>query len=151
MTARTLFEKIWDSHIVRPQTPETPAVLYIDLHLVHEVTSPQAFTELRERGLTVRRPDRTLATMDHSTPTTPRAPRTNATTPATIAVELLVPSPVAYLPNAAVETTSTAGAAASCRTVILACPAASFETSFTYGVRVGFPSAVRCAAARPRR
>ena len=63
------------THVVRPETPETPAVLYIDLHLVHEVTSPQAFTELRERGLTVRRPDRTLATMDHSTPTTPRGRR----------------------------------------------------------------------------
>jgi 3-isopropylmalate/(R)-2-methylmalate dehydratase large subunit len=69
---RTLFEKVWDNHIVRPQTPDTPAVLYIDLHLVHEVTSPQAFTQLRERGLSVRRPDRTMATMDHSTPTTPR-------------------------------------------------------------------------------
>jgi 3-isopropylmalate/(R)-2-methylmalate dehydratase large subunit len=69
---RTLFEKIWNAHIVRPETPETPAVLYIDLHLIHEVTSPQAFTELRQRGLKVRRPDRTLATMDHSTPTTPR-------------------------------------------------------------------------------
>src|SRR6266511_944867 len=74
MTPRTLFEKIWETHIVRAQTPETPAVLYIDLHLIHEVTSPQAFTELRERGLKVRRPDRTLATMDHSTPTTPRGP-----------------------------------------------------------------------------
>jgi 3-isopropylmalate/(R)-2-methylmalate dehydratase large subunit len=70
--AKTLFEKVWDAHLVRPQTPETPAVLYIDLHLVHEVTSPQAFTLLRERGLKVRRPDKTLATMDHSTPTTPR-------------------------------------------------------------------------------
>ena len=69
---KTLFEKIWDSHTVRAETPETPAVLYIDLHLVHEVTSPQAFTELRARGIKVRRPDRTLATMDHSTPTTPR-------------------------------------------------------------------------------
>lgn len=69
---RTLFEKVWDSHIVRPQTAETPAVLYIDLHLVHEVTSPQAFSMLRERGLKVRRPDKTLGTMDHSTPTTPR-------------------------------------------------------------------------------
>ena len=48
---KTLFEKIWDAHIVRPQTADTPAVLYIDLHLIHEVTSPQAFTELRERGL----------------------------------------------------------------------------------------------------
>jgi 3-isopropylmalate/(R)-2-methylmalate dehydratase large subunit len=71
-TPKTLFEKIWDAHIVRPETTETPAVLYIDLHLIHEVTSPQAFTELRQRGLKVRRPDRTLATMDHSTPTTPR-------------------------------------------------------------------------------
>ena len=69
---RTLFQKIWDNHLVRPETPETPAIIYIDLHLVHEVTSPQAFTELRERGLEVRRPDRTIATMDHSTPTTPR-------------------------------------------------------------------------------
>jgi 3-isopropylmalate/(R)-2-methylmalate dehydratase large subunit len=69
---RTLFEKVWDKHIVRPQTLDTPAVLYIDLHLVHEVTSPQAFSQLRERGLKVRRPDRTMATMDHSTPTTPR-------------------------------------------------------------------------------
>ena len=69
---RTLFEKVWNGHIVRPQTDDVPAVLYIDLHLVHEVTSPQAFTTLRERGLTVRRPDRTLATLDHSTPTTPR-------------------------------------------------------------------------------
>ena len=69
---KTLFEKIWQTHIVRPETPETPAVLYIDLHLIHEVTSPQAFSELRARGLKVRRPDHTLATMDHSTPTTPR-------------------------------------------------------------------------------
>lgn len=66
----TLFEKIWDSHIVT-QEPESPVVLYIDLHLVHEVTSPQAFTGLRERGLKVRRPILTLATMDHSIPTTP--------------------------------------------------------------------------------
>lgn len=69
---RTLFEKIWDSHIVRSETSETPAVLYIDLHLIHEVTSPQAFTQLRERGVVVRRPHQTLATMDHSTPTTVR-------------------------------------------------------------------------------
>src|SRR6266498_3985148 len=67
---RTLFEKIWDSHVVTQQ-PDSPAVLYIDLHLVHEVTSPQAFTGLRQRGLKVRRPDKTLATMDHSIPTTP--------------------------------------------------------------------------------
>lgn len=71
-TPRTLFEKVWQNHIVRPQTDDTPAVIYIDLHLVHEVTSPQAFSTLRERGLKVRRPDRTLGTMDHSTPTTPK-------------------------------------------------------------------------------
>jgi 3-isopropylmalate/(R)-2-methylmalate dehydratase large subunit len=67
---KTLLQKIWDSHVVAEQ-PESPAILYIDLHLVHEVTSPQAFTGLRERGLKVRRPDKTLATMDHSIPTTP--------------------------------------------------------------------------------
>src|SRR5207245_8347893 len=69
---RTLFDKVWEAHVVRPATADTPAVLYVDLHLVHEVTSPQAFSVLRERGLRVRRPDRTVATMDHSTPTTPR-------------------------------------------------------------------------------
>jgi 3-isopropylmalate/(R)-2-methylmalate dehydratase large subunit len=67
---KTLFQKIWDSHVVTEQ-PDSPTILYIDLHLVHEVTSPQAFTGLRQRGLKVRRPDRTLATMDHSIPTTP--------------------------------------------------------------------------------
>ena len=67
---KTLFQKIWDSHVVTEQEG-APAVLYIDLHLVHEVTSPQAFTGLRTRGLKVRRPDKTLATMDHSIPTTP--------------------------------------------------------------------------------
>lgn len=67
---RTLYEKIWDEHVVVPEG-DNPAVLYIDLHLVHEVTSPQAFQGLREKGLTVRRPDKTLATMDHSIPTTP--------------------------------------------------------------------------------
>jgi 3-isopropylmalate/(R)-2-methylmalate dehydratase large subunit len=72
VTPKTLFEKVWNNHIVAEGAEDMPAVLYIDLHLVHEVTSPQAFTLLRERGLKVRRPDRTLATMDHSTPTTPR-------------------------------------------------------------------------------
>ncbi|MCG3193523.1 MAG: 3-isopropylmalate dehydratase large subunit [Thermoanaerobaculia bacterium] len=67
-TPRTLFEKIWDSHVVA-QEPGSPAVLYIDRHLIHEVTSPQAFTGLRSRGLAVRRPDRTIATVDHSIPT----------------------------------------------------------------------------------
>jgi 3-isopropylmalate/(R)-2-methylmalate dehydratase large subunit len=71
---RTLFEKVWEDHIVRPASAESPAILYIDLHLIHEVTSPQAFRDLRERGLKVRRPQRTVATMDHSTPTTPRGP-----------------------------------------------------------------------------
>jgi 3-isopropylmalate/(R)-2-methylmalate dehydratase large subunit len=74
VTPRTLFEKVWDAHVVAAETPETPAILYVDLHLVHEVTSPQAFTVLRERGLRVRRPERTLATTDHSTPTLPRLP-----------------------------------------------------------------------------
>ena len=72
MAPRTLFAKVWDAHLVRPETADTPAVLYVDLHLVHEVTSPQAFSLLRERGLRVRRPDLTVATMDHSTPTLPR-------------------------------------------------------------------------------
>lgn len=71
MKARTLFDKIWDAHVVAEE-PGRPAVLYVDLHLVHEVTSPQAFAGLRERGLPVRRPDRTFATMDHSIPTLPR-------------------------------------------------------------------------------
>ncbi|NCP87959.1 MAG: 3-isopropylmalate dehydratase large subunit [Anaerolineae bacterium CG_4_9_14_3_um_filter_57_17] len=65
---KTLFQKIWDAHVVTQQ-PDSPAVLYIDLHLVHEVTSPQAFSGLRQRGLKVRRPEKTFATMDHSTPT----------------------------------------------------------------------------------
>jgi 3-isopropylmalate/(R)-2-methylmalate dehydratase large subunit len=69
MTAKTLFQKVWERHVVVPETADTPAVLYIDLHLTHEVTSPQAFSVLRSRGLKVRRPDRTLVTMDHSTPT----------------------------------------------------------------------------------
>jgi 3-isopropylmalate/(R)-2-methylmalate dehydratase large subunit len=71
--ATTLFEKIWAEHLVAPETADTPAVLYIDLHLIHEVTTPQAFGLLKERGLQVRRPDLTLATMDHSTPTVPIA------------------------------------------------------------------------------
>ena len=66
---RTLLDKVWDAHLVAPETEDTPAVLYVDLHLVHEVTSPQAFAELRARGLRVRRPERTVATMDHAIPT----------------------------------------------------------------------------------
>jgi 3-isopropylmalate/(R)-2-methylmalate dehydratase large subunit len=66
---QTLFDKVWRRHEVSAECAATPAVLYIDLHLLHEVTSPQAFAVLRERSLAVRRPERTLATMDHSTPT----------------------------------------------------------------------------------
>jgi 3-isopropylmalate/(R)-2-methylmalate dehydratase large subunit len=66
---KTMFEKVWDDHVVVPETADTPAVLFIDLHLTHEVTTPQAYTELRSRGIKLRRPDLTLATMDHSTPT----------------------------------------------------------------------------------
>ena len=68
---KTLFEKVWEQHIVAAETADTPATLYIDLHLIHEVTTPQAFALLRQQGLPVRRPDLTLATMDHSTPTVP--------------------------------------------------------------------------------
>jgi 3-isopropylmalate/(R)-2-methylmalate dehydratase large subunit len=66
---QTMFEKVWRQHEVTAESADTPAVLYVDLHLIHEVTSPQAFAVLRERGLPVRRLDLTLATMDHSTPT----------------------------------------------------------------------------------
>jgi 3-isopropylmalate/(R)-2-methylmalate dehydratase large subunit len=65
---RTLFDKIWADHVVAEE-PGSPAILYIDLHLVHEVTSPQAFQGLRDRGLRVRRPLQTVATVDHSVPT----------------------------------------------------------------------------------
>src|SRR5579862_4859846 len=65
---KTLFEKIWESHVVYERAAE-PSLLYIDLHLVHEVTSPQAFEALRMAGRQVRRPDLTVATMDHNVPT----------------------------------------------------------------------------------
>ena len=68
---RTLFEKLWDAHVVR-QSAGQPSLLYIDLHLVHEVTSPQAFDGLRANGHRVRRPERTVATVDHNVPTTDR-------------------------------------------------------------------------------
>jgi len=68
----TLFEKLWDAHVVREGAGE-PALLYIDLHLVHEVTSPQAFEGLRVNGYRVRRPDLTAATIDHNIPTTDRS------------------------------------------------------------------------------
>jgi len=70
-TPTTLFEKVWADHVVVEETADIPAVLYIDLHIIHEVTTPQAFSVLRANGLPVRRPDLTLATLDHSTPTTP--------------------------------------------------------------------------------
>ncbi len=64
--ARTMLDRIWDAHVVAAATAHAPAILYVDLHLIHEVTSPQAFAELRRRGLRVRRPDRTVATVDHA-------------------------------------------------------------------------------------
>src|ERR1700736_672456 len=73
-TPRTMAEKVWADHVVAHGTGERaarqPDLIYIDLHLVHEVTSPQAFDGLRLNGRTVRRPDLTLATMDHNVPTT---------------------------------------------------------------------------------
>src|SRR5579871_5392694 len=69
--ARTLFEKLWDAHLVA-QPPGRSPILYIDLHLVHEVTSPQAFDGLRASGRKVRQPARTIATIDHNVPTEPR-------------------------------------------------------------------------------
>ena len=67
----SLFDKLWKSHLVQAQSDATPAIIYIDLHLVHEVTSAQGFDMLREKGISVRRPERTLATLDHSIPTLP--------------------------------------------------------------------------------
>src|SRR5512138_2273152 len=69
---RTLFEKIWDEHVVCEPAGQPP-LLYIDLHLVHEVTSPQAFAGLRAANRRVRRPERTFATVDHNVPTTYRS------------------------------------------------------------------------------
>lgn len=71
MQPKTLYDKIWDSHVIVPET-DAPAILFVDLHLIHEVTSPQAFDELRKRGLRVRRTDLTVGTADHSIPTTTR-------------------------------------------------------------------------------
>src|ERR1017187_7189952 len=68
---KTLFEKIWNAHLVAQPTGRSP-ILYIDLHLVHEVTSPQAFDGLRGAGRKVRQPARTVATVDHNIPTEPR-------------------------------------------------------------------------------
>ncbi len=74
MTPKSLFDNVWARHVVVDETDATPAILYIDLHLIHEVTSPQAFDVLKARGLKARRPDRTVGTLDHSTPTTPARP-----------------------------------------------------------------------------
>src|SRR5438105_15831535 len=71
MTPKTLYQKIWDSHVVHEQ-PSQPAIIYIDRHLIHEGTSPQAFAGLRAEGRKVRRPDLTFALMDHSVSTTDR-------------------------------------------------------------------------------
>src|SRR5688572_20672722 len=71
MPPRTLFEKIWDDHVVLDEAGKQ-TILYVDLHLVHEVTSPQAFEGLRLAGRKVRRPERTVATCDHNVPTTDR-------------------------------------------------------------------------------
>ena len=68
---KTLFEKVWVEHEVTQETPANPAILYIDLHLIHEVTTPQAFTLLKNQNLNVRMPKLTIGTMDHSTPTVP--------------------------------------------------------------------------------
>ncbi|MGD9020841.1 MAG: 3-isopropylmalate dehydratase large subunit, partial [Lysobacterales bacterium] len=67
----SLFDKLWNAHLVQEETDSTPAIIYVDLHLVHEVTSPQGFDLLRAKGVGVRRPERTLATLDHATPTLP--------------------------------------------------------------------------------
>src|SRR5580658_10232810 len=71
MSARTMYEKIWDAHVVSEE-PGKPAVIYIDRHLVHEATSPQAFSGLKVAGRKVRRPDLTFSVMDHSIPTKDR-------------------------------------------------------------------------------
>src|SRR3989442_15293718 len=71
-TPRTMFQKIWDSHVVQAE-PRKQTILYIDLQLVHEVTSPQAFEGLRLTDRKVRRPERTVATPDHNVPTTDRS------------------------------------------------------------------------------
>ncbi len=88
-SSRTLFDRIGQAHEVQAGSGGDPSLLYIDLHLVHEVTSPQAFAELANRGLRVRRPDRTLATMDHSTPTTVRSRAQMADGPAAAQLDTL--------------------------------------------------------------
>ena len=77
--ARTLFDKIWDAHVIAPQGEGT-YLIYIDLHLIHEVTTPQAFEGLKLAGRKVRRPDKTMAVADHNIPTINRAPGSRAST-----------------------------------------------------------------------
>lgn len=86
---KSLFDKLWDGHLVQAQTDTTPALLYIDLHLVHEVTSPQGFDELNRHKLGVRRSDKTLATLDHAIPTLAGTPRPYVTDQARKQVQLL--------------------------------------------------------------
>jgi 3-isopropylmalate/(R)-2-methylmalate dehydratase large subunit len=69
---KTLYQKLWDAHVVHQQSPQHPALLYIDRHLLHEVTTPQAFAGLKAKGRSVRKPAQSIATIDHSIPTTPR-------------------------------------------------------------------------------
>src|SRR5262245_36126702 len=86
---RTLFDKIWDSHVVE-KLPDGTCILYIDRHLVHEVTSPQAFERLRMAGRKLRRPDLTIAVADHNTPTvSPRTPADIAEEDSRIQVQTL--------------------------------------------------------------
>ena len=66
---KTLFDKIWDRNLVAEETPDTPGLLYVGLHLLHDITAPQAFYLMEQRGQTVRRPELTLATVDHCAPT----------------------------------------------------------------------------------
>src|SRR5215469_7859022 len=73
MNPRTMYRKIWESHLVR-EAPGEPSLIFIDRHLIHEVTSPQAFAGLKAAGRNVRRPDLTFAVMDHSVPTKNRNP-----------------------------------------------------------------------------
>src|SRR3979490_3495010 len=72
MAPKTLYEKIWDNHVVHESHDGKPALIYIDRHLIHEGTSPQAFAGLKAEGRKVRRPDLTFAVMDHSVPTKDR-------------------------------------------------------------------------------
>src|SRR5665213_409493 len=88
MPARTLYDKIWDTHVVR-EGSDGEAIVYIDLHLIHEVTTPQAFAGLRAAGRPVRRPDLTLAVADHNVPTRGQHLGTGAVADAEARLQLL--------------------------------------------------------------